>query len=80
MSYCSLLIKSHNFYNSLSINRVILIRTVSNFIHNVKYQNVYPSSNIVYLVIFLRELMPFVHDFAIICDVNSVTHIISDGT
>ena len=33
--------KNHNFYDVLSLNRVILIRTVFKLIHNVKYHNVF---------------------------------------
>ena len=58
MSYCPLLMKNHNFYDVLSLNQVVLIRTMK-LIHNVKYQNVY---NIVYIPIFLQELLPFVHE------------------
>ena len=60
MSYCPLLMKNHNFYDGLFKNRVILIKTVSNLFILPKCFS--PSSNIVYITIFLQELLPFVHE------------------
>ena len=65
------------FYDVLSLNQVILIRTMK-LIHNVKYQNVY---NIVYIAIFLQELLPFVHEILpLFAMFFSLTHVISNGT
>ena len=54
--------KTHNFYDLLSLNRVVLIRTVSNLFIMLSTKMSFPSSNIVYIAIFLQELLPFVHE------------------
>ena len=62
MSYCPLLMKNHHFYDVLSLNGVILIRTLSNLYTMLSTKMSSPSFIIVYITIFLQELLPFVHD------------------
>ena len=56
--------KNHYFYNVLSLYQVILIRTVSNLFTMLSTKMSFPSSNIyiVYIAIFLQELLPLVHE------------------
>ena len=51
----------HNVYDALSLNLVILIRTVSNLSTMFSTQMSFPSSNIVYIAVFHQELLPFVY-------------------
>ena len=53
--------EKHNVYDVLSINQVILIRTVSNLFTMLSTKMYFPSSNLVDIAIFLQELFPFVH-------------------
>ena len=66
MALCPLFMKkkNHYFYNVLSLNQVILIRTVSNLFTMLSTKMSFPSSNIyiVYIAIFLQELLSFVHE------------------
>ena len=74
--------KNHNFYDVVTLNRIILIRnsTVSNVFKMLSTKITFPSSDI-YIIIFLQELLPFVQiKFAIICDVASITQVISNKT
>ena len=62
MGHCTLLMKNDNFYDVWSLNRVILIRTLSNLFTMLSTVMSFLSSNIVYITIFLQELLPFVHE------------------
>ena len=72
MSYCPLLMKTYNSFDLLlycgttvlCLNRVILIRTVSNLFTILSTKMSFPSFNIVYtcIAIFLQKLLPFVHE------------------
>ena len=53
--------KIQNFYNVLSLNRVIMIRTVSNLFALLSTMMPFPRSNVVYIAIFFQELLPVVH-------------------
>ena len=67
--------KNQHFYDILCLNRVILIRTVSNLFTMLRTKMSFPSSNIVYI-----EKLPFVHVILpIICAVYSLTQVISNG-
>ena len=57
MSYCPLLMKNHNFYDVLSLNRVISILFTL-----LSTKMSFPSYKIIYIAIFLQELLPFVHE------------------
>ena len=54
--------KNHNLYDVLSLNRVILVRTVSNLFTMLSTKTSFLSSNTVYIAIYLQELVPFVHE------------------
>ena len=81
--------KNHNFYDKLSlnqviliINKVILIRTVSNLFKCFKSTKIsFPSFNKVYIAIFLKEFCPlfmkFCHFFAMFR--YSLPQVISNG-
>ena len=56
---CPLLMKNHAFDDVLSLYQINLIRTVSNIFTMLSTKMSFPSSNI---VIFLQELLPFVHE------------------
>ena len=57
-----LLRKKTHFYDILCLNRVILIRTVSNLFTMLHTKMSFPSFNIVYIAKFLQEVLPFVHE------------------
>ena len=69
-----------NFYIVLSLNRVILISTVYNLFTMLSAKMYFPSSTIVSIAIFHQELFPLVLKFATICEVYSLTQVISDET
>ena len=48
------------FYDVLSLNRVILIRTVSNLFTMLSTKMSFLSFNMVYIAIFFQELLPFI--------------------
>ena len=54
--------KNHKFYDVLSLNPVILIRTASNLFTMLSTKMSFRSFNIVYIAKFLQELLPFVHE------------------
>ena len=70
MSYCPLLMKTYNFFDVLlfcgttvlCLNRVIVIRAVSSSFKMLSTRMSFPSFYIVYIAIFLQELLPFVHE------------------
>ena len=54
--------KNHHFYDVLSLNGVILIRTLSYLYTMLSNKMSFPSFIIVYITLFLQELLPFVQD------------------
>ena len=60
MSYCPLLMKNDYFYDVWSLNQVFFIRSLTDLFTMLSTKISFPSSNTVYIAIFLQELLPFV--------------------
>ena len=81
MSDYLLLMNKYNFSDVLSLNQVILIRTVAILFAMLSTKMSFPSSNIVYIAIFLQELLPFVREMLpLFYDVCFLTQANSNGT
>ena len=80
MSYCSLFTKNDNIYDVQSLNRVILIGTLPNFVKMFSTKMSFSSSEMLYIETFFQELLPFVCEICQFCFVGSLTQVISNGT